>query len=263
MRGDEFAGGVREQEFTLVDRPMCVLGDSPVAHMVNEGLLRGIGPRQQHMAAQLTQSEIGVWTVESRTEDRAVFVSPLDGARYEVREHAGIADTGYGPGFVALGRLIPFGDGTWLRSPGTFLVSYGKPGAAMAHTLADGLRTQRGDLPLSPAIEFAMHQLAGVRRLPRTVPPAPTPDDAAEDGRTVMMLLREAGIARLVDPASARVATLVAQSPGTDILEYNVDVVLAGYMDALFQQSLKSRAVRDARRRTRQPRKKKGSRGRR
>ena len=103
MKGDEFASGVREQEFTLVDRSLCVTGDSPVERLVSEGLLRGIGPRQQHMAAQLIQSEVGVWTVESRTEDRAVFVSPLNGARYEVREHATIADTGYGPGFVAWG----------------------------------------------------------------------------------------------------------------------------------------------------------------
>ncbi len=263
MTGDEFAGVVREQEFTLVDRSLCVMGDSPVEHLVNEGLLRGVGPRQRHMAAQLIHSEVGVWTVESRTEDRAVFVSPLDGARYEVREHAGIADTGYGPGFVALGRLIPFGDGTWLRSPGTFLVSYGERGVAMAHSLADGLRTQRGDLPLAAAIEFAMHQLAGVRKLPRAVPPAPTPDDAADDGRTVTMLLREAGLARPVDPTSARAARLMAQNPGTEILEYDVDVVLAEYMSALFQQGLKSKAVRDVKRRRARQARKKGSRGRR
>jgi hypothetical protein len=264
MKGDEFAGGVREQEFTLVDRSMCVMGDSPVEHLVNEGLLRGIGPRQQHMAAQLIHSELGVWMVESRTEGRAGFVSPLDGTRYEVREHASIGDTGYGPGFIALGRLIPFGDGTWLRSPGTFLMSYGEPGAAMARTLAHGLQTQRGDLPLSAAIEFAMHRLTGVLKLPRTVLPAPTPDHAAEAGRTMTLLLREAGIARPIDPTSAQGARLAAENPGTEILEYEVDVVLGEYMSALVQQGLKSKAVRDVkRRRARQARKKKkGGRGR-
>ena len=131
----------------------------------------------------------------------------------------------------------------------------------MAHMLADGLRTQRGDLPLGAAIEFAMHQLAGVRKLPRTVLPAPTPDDAADDGRTATILLREAGIARRIDPAGSRLADLAAQNPDTEILEYDVDVVLAEYMGALFQQSLKSRAVRDAKRRqARQARKKKGGR---
>jgi hypothetical protein len=264
MKGDEFASGVREQEFTLVDRSLCITDESPVEHLVNEGLLRGIGPRQQHMAAQLIHSELGVWTVESRTEDRAVFVSPLDGTRYEVREHASIGDTGYGPGFIALGRLIPFGDGTWLRSPGTFLMSYGEPGAAMARTLAHGLQTQRGDLPLAAAVEFSMHRLTGVIKQPRAVPPAPTPDDAAEAGRTVTLLLREAGIARPIDPTSAQGARLAAQHPGTEILEYDVDVVLGEYMSALVQQGLKSKAVRDVKhRRARQARKKKGGRGRR
>lgn len=259
LPGDEFASGVREQEFSLVDRGMCVLGAPVMDHLVEEGLLRGIGPRQQHMAAQLLQSQVGVWTVASRTEHEAVFVSPLDGTRYEVREHATAGDSGYGAGFIALGRLIPFGDGTWLRSPGTFLLSYGPHGAEMARSLAHGLRTQRGDLPEAAAVELAAHSLWGVRKLPRAVLPAPTPDDAAQRARLLSMLLREVGVARLVDPTSARGAALAAENPGTEILEYAVDAVLAEYMDALFQQSLKSKMVRDVKRgHARQARKKKG-----
>lgn len=261
LPGDEFARGVREQEFSLADRSLCVLGDSAVDHLAQEGLLRGIGPRQQHMAAQMAQSEVGVWTVESKSEHRAVFLSPLNGARYEVREHATLRDNAYGAGFIALGRLIPFGDGTWLRSPGTFLMSYGPEGAGMAHTLAGGLRTQRGDLPLAAAVEFAAHRMVGGRTQPSAVLPAPTPDDAADHARTLNMLLREAGLARVVDPASAKGARLAAQNPGTEILEFSVDMVLAEYMDALFQQSRKSKAFRDAQRRRARQARKKGTRG--
>jgi hypothetical protein len=255
--GDEFASGLREQEFALVDRPMCVLGASPVEHLLNRGLLRGIGSRQQHMAAQLARSETGIWTVESRTEDRAVFVSPLDGQRYEVREHTGTDETGYGRGFMALGRLIPFGDGTWLRSPGTFLMDHGENTASMARTLADGLENKRGNLPLVAAIEYAAHTLAGVRSVPRDPPPARTPDEAADLSRDLGLMLRQEGLARVVDPTSARAARLAAENPNVEMLEFEVDIVLGEYMAALYQQSRKSKTVRDVKRRlTRQDRKK-------
>jgi hypothetical protein len=257
LPGDEFASGVREQEFALVDRPMCVLDASPVEHLLGEGLLQGIGPRQRHMAAQLVRSEAGIWTVESRDEGRAVFVSPLDGRRYEVREHAGRGDTAYKKDFLALGRLIPFGDGTWLRSPGTFLMDYGAGTAAMARSLADGLENKRGNLPLVAAVEYAAHSLMGVRGIPRDPPPAPTPDAAAGRARELSLLLREAGIARVVDPTSAQGVRHAAENPGTELLEYQVDVVLGEYMAALSKQGQKSKAVRDVKRRLAR-RKKKG-----
>ena len=257
LEGDEFPRGVREQEFALSDREMCILGASPLDHLVEEGRLRSIGPRQQHLAAQMAASEVGVWIVQARTEDRAVFASPLDGRRYEVREHASLDGNSYGPGYIALGRLIPFGDGTWLRSPGAFLMRYGSDSSALARSLAEGLHSKRGDLPLAPALELAAHTLAGIRNLPRSGPPAPTPDHAAEYGRAVTELLSEAGIARPVDPASARAARLAAENPDTNILEYAVDIVLGEYMGALFQQSQNSKAIRDLkRRRARQARKK-------
>jgi hypothetical protein len=256
LPGDDFARGVREQEFALVDRPMCVLDASPVESLLADGQLHDIGPRQRHLAAQLVRSEAGIWTVESRDEDRAVFVSPLDGRRYEVREHAGRGDTAYGRGFLALGRLIPFGDGTWLRSPGTFLMDYGSQTAPMARSLADGLENKRGNLPLVAAVEFAAHSLMGVRGIPRNPPPAPTPDAAADRARDLNLVLREAGIVRVVDPTSARGARHAAENPGTEIVEYQVDVVLGEYMAALFEQSQKSKAVRDVKRRLARRRKK-------
>lgn len=260
LPGDEFARGVREQEFTFVDRPMHLPDATPVEHMAEHGGQRGLGGRQKHMAVQLARSEAGVWRVESRAEGRAVFVGPSSGREYVVREHATLADIPYGPGFIALGRLIPFGDGTWLRSPGTFLMGYGTDSHALARQLAEGLETQRGGMPLPAAIELAAHTLYGVRGMPRAVPPAPTPDDAAERGRDLGLLLREAGLARVVDAtANPDAVNLSAKLPNTEILEYHLDIVLAEFMGALVQQSQKSRLVRQVkRRRERQAQKKKG-----
>lgn len=264
LPGDEFASGVREQEFTFVDRPMHLPDATPVEHVAEHGGPRGLGGRQMHMAAQLARSEAGVWRVESRAEGRAVFVGPSSGRRYEVREHATLADTPYGPGYIALGRLIPFGDGTWLRSPGTFLMGYGTETHALARELAVGLETQRGGLPVPAAIELAAHSLYGIRGLPRAVPPAPTPDHAAELGRDLGQLLRAAGLARVVDATANPDAVKLAKLPNTEILEYHLDIVLAEFLGALVQQSQKSRLVRQVkRRRERQAQKKKKGKGRR
>jgi hypothetical protein len=248
LPGDDFAHGVREQEFSLVERPLRCLGVSAMEHLVEEGHLRSIGRRQRHMAAQLLQSHVGVWTVESRADGLAVFVAPLDGARYPVREHATPEDNPYGPGYLAMGRLIPFGDGTWLRSPGTFLMSHGKRSAALARDLAHGLLDQAAHMPLEAALEGVVYTLAGVRGLPRAVPPASTPDGAAALGQELTTLLRQAGIARPADPGSL-IAQRLSTGMNAEVLEFELDLVLSEYVQAVLQQSQKSRAVRDARRR--------------
>jgi hypothetical protein len=259
LAGDDFAQGVREQEFSLVERPLRCLGVSPMEHLVEENLLSGIGPRQQHMAAQLLQSQAGVWTVRERKDGRAVFLAAGDGTPYEVREHATPRDNAYGPGFVGLGRLIPFGDGTWLRSPGMFMMSFGDRSATLARDLAGGLAVQAEHLPVEGALEAAAHALAGVRGLPRAVPPAPTPDDAASLGREITLLLREAGIVRPAAPGSAA-AIQLSSGKDSEVLEFNVDLVLGEYLHAVFLQSQKSVAVREARRRRHRQAHKKGKR---
>lgn len=259
LPGDDFAHRVREQEFSLVERPLRCLGVSAVQHLLDEGLLRHIGRRQQHMAAQLLQSHAGVWTVESRADGRAVFVAAWDGTRYQVREHATPEDNAYGAGYVAVGRLIPFGDGTWLRSPGMFMMSYGDRSTALARDLARGMAAQAEHMPVEGVLEAAAYTLAGVRGLPRAVPPASTPDDAAALAREITSLLREVGIARPADPGSA-VAARLTGGMGGEVLEYDVDLVLGEYLQAVFQQSQKSRAVREARRRRERQARKKGKR---
>jgi hypothetical protein len=259
LAGDDFARGVREQEFSLVERPLRCLGVSAMQHLVEEKLLSGIGPRQQHMAARLLESRVGIWTVKARNDGRAILVDARNGTPYEVREHATPEDNAYGPGFVALGRLIPFGDGTWLRSPGMFMLSFGDRSAALARDLAGGMAVHAEHMPLEGALETAAHTLAGIRGLPRAVPPAPTLDDAANLGRELTLLLREAGIARPADPGSAPAMRLSGGSQA-EVLEYDADIVLAEYLHAVFLQSQKSRAVREARRRRDRQARKKGKR---
>ncbi len=110
---------IREQEWSLVDRETAASGLSFLAEMVEqEDVLAALPPRQRHLAHRLLESVTGAWRVRERTGDDAVFVSLADGTEYAVREH----EEEYAAGAVATGRLIPFGDGTWLRSPGTQII---------------------------------------------------------------------------------------------------------------------------------------------
>jgi hypothetical protein len=259
LAGDEFAAGVREQEFALVERPLRCMGLSPLGYLVAEGLLEDVGPRQRHMAEQLLHSVADVWLVQSRSGHDAVFVDPLDGTRYRVREHATTSDNSYGPGFLAVGRLIPFGNDGWLRSPGTFMLSFGDESVRVARSLAEHLRSQMVRMPAPAVLEALTHTLCGATGLPRDVPPAPTPDDAAGLARELTLMLQEAGVATPAGPDSPLAHRL---APGkTEVLQYEVDIVLAEFIDALYKQSQKSRLVRQAKRRLdRKARKKKGRR---
>ncbi|HEX8695297.1 MAG TPA: hypothetical protein VF746_22995 [Longimicrobium sp.] len=256
LPGDEFPREVREQEFALVERPWVTLGVSPLEYMVEDGLLEGAGPRQRHLARQLLDSVVGVWNVERRGGADAVYRHPLEGTRYRVREHG---DTPYGAGDVALGRLIPFGDGTWLRSPGT--VALKDPPAGLPEKLAEGMEKAGSGMYPQAALEAMLHVARGIRDIPRPVRPDVTPDQAAELARELNDGLLEIGAAREVDPAE--VPAPLAVHPHAVVVESSVDVVLGEYMAALFELSKKSRARRQALRRRARDAKKRGGKGRR
>lgn len=116
QRGDEFARGVREQEFSLVERDLITLRASAVEHMVANRLLGEAGPKQRRMAAALPDSRCGAWEVAGRSGEWTELRHPLGGPVLRVAEHA--PEHRYGAGDVMLGRLIPLDGHTWLRSPG-------------------------------------------------------------------------------------------------------------------------------------------------
>jgi hypothetical protein len=159
---DEHAAVTREQEWSLVERPTLDSGLSFVQELVDDGeFLAALPPRQRHLARQLLQSVPGVWEVRERTGEEALFVS-ADGTEYRVREHG--EEDEYGAGAVGIGRLIPFGDETWLRSPGM-------------HFTPDPASLVAADDPdLAPSI--MLESLITGIRVPRSVPPARSASEA-------------------------------------------------------------------------------------
>jgi hypothetical protein len=258
LPGDEFARGVREQEFALVERPWVTLGVSPLEYMVEDDLLEGAGPRQRHLARQLLDSVAGAWIVERREGADAVWRHPLEGTRHRVREHG---DTPYGAGDTALGRLIPFGDGTWLRSPGAVALKAAGTPPGFAGKLAEAVEKAGPAMYPQAVVEAMLHLARGIHDLPRPVRPDATPDQAAELARELNEGLLEIGAAREVDPADAPAP--LAGHPDAVVVSSSVDVVLGEYMAALFELSKKSRAVRRALRRRARDAKKRGKKGKR
>jgi hypothetical protein len=218
VEADEFPGSVREQEWSLVDRPSLVTEMSRLAEIVrDEEGFATIPPRQRHMARSLLESVLGMWHVRERTGDEAVFVSAVDGSESTVIEDDG-EDDSYGAGAVVVGRLIPFADGTWLRSAGSIVVP--RPAPEWARALADAVK-ESAEFNVPPAIllEAVLTRTITGEPLPRSVPPARSASEAREILARLNAILLGSGIAHPVDPVhppprAARGAAERARVPG-------------------------------------------------
>jgi hypothetical protein len=227
---DEFSAGVREQEFSLVDRP-TLLDEVPFLERLldDEELAEVLPPRQRHMARQLLGSVVGVWEVAARDGDELTLRPLAGGEDAVVLDHGGI-EVRIGPGAVVLGRLIPFRDGTWLRSPGSIVAPEMDP--EKLRDLAAVL--QAGDAELAPAIllEGALTRLATGETPPRNVPPARSAGEAREVLAGIMPVFLEAGIAREIDrdtlPEEVR-----AKAPPGPLYDYEVDAAVGEWITAL------------------------------
>ena len=252
QRGDEFARGVREQEFSLADREIIMLGETAMEHAVANGLLGDAGPKQRRMAAALPGSRCGAWEVVGRSGAWTQLRHPLGGEPLRMAEHA--PEIPYGAGDGLIGRLIPFGDGTWLRSPGAALMP-GMP-RGLARKMAEGFEQASHELPVAVMVEGMLQTAFGVRGLPRDVRPRASPDEAAKILRELREAMTAAGVAERVAREDA--PPELADLPETEIYRYPVDEVLNDYVAALFPIAKKSRSMRETLRRREEARKRGG-----
>jgi hypothetical protein len=239
-RGDEFARVVREQEFSLVERPLITLGNRTViGHMLGEGLLDDLPPRQRAVAEGLAGSAAAVWEVVSRAGEHASFRDPMDGEMYSVVEHGGAE---YGLGSVAVGRLIPFAGGTFLRSPGMAIIPASEVRPGMAGAMAEGVEESSEEVMPSAVIEGMIQVMFGIRNLPRKVPLPVSPDQAVMILRDLNTARMEVGAAQAVDPAD--VPERLRGAENVTVLGGMVDIVFADYLGEMFPLSQKSKLYR-------------------
>jgi hypothetical protein len=231
---DEFGYGVREQEYSLVERPTLALDAPVVAAFAEQPGFADVPARQRAMARALGESFVGVFTVRERSADALELEDGRTGRRYTAHEHN--PELAYRPGFVALGRLIPFGGG-WLRSPAMAFVS--PPERGSAAEFARSLTPMVDAMGAGIAIEALITTLAtgDGASLPRAVPPAPSRAEATAALFELSVLLRDAGLAKRVPKRKAPPSLVRAAGPGAQLLEFGVDRDVGEWMSSLSEQA--------------------------
>ena len=237
---ERFAYGVREQEWSLVERPMMLLGTSVVGGFRDQPFHGMLRPRQQRLGSSLCTSFASVFVVRERTPDTTAFESLVDGRRYEVHEHN--TDIDYAPGHMGFGRIIPFEGRRYLRSPGMLFVPQLDDSRSedLARMVADG---EDGMAP-PIGIEMALSVLLGRGKVPRVTPPAASSRDAQELVTALREMMEEHGLAERASiedaPAEVRESLETGADPhDVEYWRYDVHEVCGEWMQALAQQALK------------------------
>ena len=231
-----FTRNVREQEWSLVERE-TVTFDMPVMEaLVLDERFAEIPARQQRLARGLLGSILDIFAVETVEESHITVRSVRGGRAHRVHEHN--EEARVQPGYFVIGRLIPFENDLWLRSPGT--ISYVPRGPDEAAVLAEALTRVAGAMPLPIAIEALISTLVLGGKPPASPKPASSAAAAREvvefmtDALDKLGLREEVAAEDLPDDMAARLPR-----PGSDVryYDFSVDEALAEWFAALSAQA--------------------------
>ncbi|HEX6048754.1 MAG TPA: hypothetical protein VFZ21_05790, partial [Gemmatimonadaceae bacterium] len=242
----DFSRTVREQEYSLADRNTIALGTSVIAELARDSGFAELFPRQHRMATALTESVVDVFDIVSREGVRTTFRSLSDNRTFQVREH--MDEIQYRSGWIAAGRLLPFDDDTYLRSPGMLFF---KPQLAeetrAATRLFDGMRaTMTPSLAIEAFISSAMFGVP----VPREVKPARSRGDA----RTLLEMIDDIVADAELDEESVSSDLYYVPGHRTETSSphsgIRLDSTVQGYMAALERQATGGGQGRQQRART-------------
>jgi hypothetical protein len=230
----EFSQGVREQEYSLVDRRTIALGDSVMGEILKDTSFAELFPRQRRMAQALVDSVVGVFECVVLEGTRATFRSMHDGRTYHVHEH--MDPMVYSPGWIGAGRLFPFDGDLYLRSPGMLFSHPDDPERLRA--AVDALNDVRGTLPRALALEaFISSEVLDVS-VPRAVKPARSRADAREALAVLSEILAGAEPDREIVPDEAvGVGDGESEEDAVEYVAIEPDATLEGFMAALAEQA--------------------------
>jgi hypothetical protein len=233
--GSDFAQGVREQEYSLVDRVTLALDASVLGDLAGGDEFLELYPRQHRLAQSLLASFTGVFECEAIDGDRATFRSLSDDRRYTVHEH--VIPPAYAPGAIGFGRLLPFDGASHLRSPGMVIVSGTEP--ELPAMVARTLREIGDAIPPALAIEGLISTFVFGEAVPRVVKPSSSRAVARELVTMIEEILDEAELEREVSPteAPAELRAHVEEVPGVRYVSFALDSTLSEYLIALAEQA--------------------------
>ena len=232
--GTEFTRTVREQEWSLVSRDSLALEEPVMMSLIGSEMFAEIPPRQQRLANALQQSIIDVFEATAIDGRTLTARSLRDGITYHVHEHND--EVLRLQHVMILGRLIPFEDGLWLRSPGA--VAFSRTGGEQASLLAEGLTRMAGTLPAPLIIEAIISTIAFGERVPRAIKPAGSARDARALLDKLFPALDDLGLREDL-PLDQIPANLRARATGRDLQAagYALDQALGEWMGALSAQA--------------------------
>lgn len=251
----DFAGSVREQEYSLAERRTVTLGTSVMRNLAQSEGLAALCPRQYRIAAALDASFVDVFECVGLDGTRATFRSMRDGRTFQLHEH--LQGTVYAPGWIAMGRLFPFDDNLYLRSPGMLFM---KPNDRIDLTPAvEAFADARTTLSPALALEaFISSRVFGVP-VPRQVKPAISKAEARSALAMLADMLADADLERARNDDVTAVSNQIYYTPGLhddggagDDDGLRLDTTLQAFIAALEEQ-----AARGGGERHEQPRAKK------
>ena len=191
---------------------------------------------EQVLAQGLKLSFSGVFEIVEKEGDAAVFQRPGSADSWTVMEHN--PDTEYGPGFIGLGRLIPWRDDCWVRSPGMVFMHHDDP--TIGRDMAEGLEESSPGFPEALVIEGILSALLGRVKVPVDLLPDESVAAAGNTLNELVRLLEEAGLAQTTGESEVPAEHLARyRSDGIDRVEsvkFDVDECVAEWMKALFRQ---------------------------
>lgn len=227
----ELSHYVREQEFTFAGREFVSLGDTVARnYAIHKGAT--LRPAARRMLEALVRSRASLFAVRERRGASSVMEDLADGTRYTVHEHN--ESLRYDAQSVALGRLLPRGDGAYARSVGMAFSHWPEGAASVGQTLvsADAFGLDR-----EIVLEGMLTQAQG-GTIPRRVRPAASRREAYDLLADFSMALREAGLARDLAPdAATPELRALGEATGHQMLEMDLDNVLAEWFRALSEQA--------------------------
>jgi hypothetical protein len=231
---ETFPRGVREQEWSLVERITLSLETPVMAAYSEYPVFDELPARQQAMARALAGSFAGVFTVRDRHGSEVILEGIAGGEHYPVHEHN--EEIAYHPGDLALGRLIPFGPERHLRSPGMAFLAL--PDPTLAQAVGGRLERSADELGSAIAVEICISMLLGAKGLPRKVRAAASKTEARALLQELQETLEAAGLARHVAPARVS-AELRRLGRGKEMryYEYDLDDAVAQWFQALSEQA--------------------------
>ena len=236
----EYPRTVREQEWSVVSRETVSLAAPVIASFVDDNEMIDddeepieLPPRQSLLARSLLRSTVGIFEVID-VDGPVLTVRDLNtSATYRVYEH----DPDMAPvvGLLLLGRIIPFDDDLWLRSPGGVVLS--PPEDADRETLASTLEKVAEGLPMPIAIEGLISTLVYGAEVPLAILPAPTIKEAQAALVEIGEVLADIGLLGDATDAGSPEAPTEDEIAALDAVGLGLDEVMALWIGALLEQA--------------------------